>query len=199
MVPPHEHYQRFCVPCFISHLIFLSPKQFPSGVMCNVDSCSTGGKSSGYCNYPRKWMASVPWASFKSTQTVSLPFSHVLVPEERPFIDRTDRHIELLTLSAPPAIGHIKRYGDIEDGEGHVSLVDVRATFLSIGSQFSAYLALEEAWACGLCRWRRVLASSLDCRSLICNSCLYYLDILYFSLEVTCRRPPDDPFGGLSP
>ncbi|KAJ8587687.1 hypothetical protein M405DRAFT_291300 [Rhizopogon salebrosus TDB-379] len=115
----------------ISHLVFLSPTRFPPGVMCNVDFCSTGRKFSGY--YPRKWMASVPWASLKNTQTVSLPFSHVLVPEERPFIDSTDMHIELLTLSAPlgpfTAIGHIKRYADIEDGEGHVSLVDVRATF----------------------------------------------------------------------
>ncbi|OJA13300.1 hypothetical protein AZE42_12416 [Rhizopogon vesiculosus] len=154
----------------ITHLIFLSPTHFTPYCLSNHDSCIDDEK--GYD--PPGWLVIVSWASFKSVQTVSLPFPHVFVPNER-LIDRTDVHVELLTLSTSSGrrswvLEKIRRY--IENRKGRVSLVYVRAALYQgpvyrigvyriIGSQeLSAYLAWEEAWACGLRTMEQPLQSS---------------------------------------
>ncbi|KAJ8587688.1 hypothetical protein M405DRAFT_882577 [Rhizopogon salebrosus TDB-379] len=83
----------------ISHLIFLSPTQYSPIVFSTPDPCLISLRSRGF-KFPQ-WITSVPLDSFKSIQTVSLPFPHVVNPADGRLLDGSDMHVEVLTMSGP--------------------------------------------------------------------------------------------------
>ncbi|KAG0701175.1 hypothetical protein DFH29DRAFT_1000469 [Suillus ampliporus] len=136
----------------ISHLTFLSPENAETHLLVTYDPCFDDMECR---DYPLpEWMMSVPWASFKGLQTVSLVLPRiVLAGAARTHISEENVDVELLTLSAHSLSGHwvskdINAY--TESGEGHVSSVDVRTNLGDSRVQFSVSFDWEEAWACGL-------------------------------------------------
>ncbi|KAG1744098.1 uncharacterized protein EDB91DRAFT_1050809 [Suillus paluster] len=101
-----------------------------------------------------EWMASVPWASFKSLRTVSLVLPRIVITgAARTCISEENVDVELLTLSTPSMSSpwrHKSINAYTESGEGHVLSVDVRTKSEDLRMQFNVSYDWEEAWACGL-------------------------------------------------
>ncbi|KAG2121747.1 hypothetical protein DEU56DRAFT_833787 [Suillus clintonianus] len=138
----------------ISRLTFLSPTKAEAFLLPTYDPCFDDLE---HRKYPLpEWMTSVPWASFKSLQSVSLTLPRIVLTVA---VETSYREgnvdVELLTLFDPPQSAHwapkdISAY--TESGEGCVVSIDVRAKSEDSPTQFSFSFDWEEAWARGLPR-----------------------------------------------